>query len=272
MPGHGRRPGATEYAPTGASTGDVLTVQADGTVEYEPPPGAGGGEANTASNEGGGDAEIFITKTSVNLEFRTISGTGGIVVSEAGDVVEIDGSGISGGSGGLTLLEQHTASSSATLDFTSWYSSTYDQYQIELLNLIPATDLVNLYLRMSTNGGSSYDAGANYNWTNWAWRSAASGAFGANAATQIILDPTSSVGVKNTATNGLCGTLRLYSPGSTAVHKQVVGQVSSLDSVSFLGGTPTGIYLSTTAVNAFRFLFSSGNIASGIVRVYGIAK
>jgi len=33
-----------------------------------------------------------------------------------------------------------------------------------------------------------------------------------------------------------------------------------------------GIYLSTTAVNALRFLFSSGNIASGVVRMYGVAK
>jgi hypothetical protein len=33
-----------------------------------------------------------------------------------------------------------------------------------------------------------------------------------------------------------------------------------------------GAYLNTTAVNAFRVLAGSGNLASGTVRVYGIAK
>jgi hypothetical protein len=34
--------------------------------------------------------------------------------------------------------------------------------------------------------------------------------------------------------------------------------------------TGQGTYLSTTAINAFRVLYSSGNIASGTVRVYGL--
>jgi hypothetical protein len=52
MPGHGRRPGATEYAPTGAATGDVLTVQADGTVAYDPP-GAAGSSVDVRKNSTG---------------------------------------------------------------------------------------------------------------------------------------------------------------------------------------------------------------------------
>jgi hypothetical protein len=35
--------------------------------------------------------------------------------------------------------------------------------------------------------------------------------------------------------------------------------------------TGMGNYHVSTGVNAFRVLFSSGNIASGIVRVYGVA-
>jgi hypothetical protein len=34
----------------------------------------------------------------------------------------------------------------------------------------------------------------------------------------------------------------------------------------------TGAYKVTTAVNALQFTFDSGNIASGIIRIYGIAK
>ena len=59
---------------------------------------AGSGEANTAANVGGGDAEVFRDKVGALLNFRTISGTGGIVVAENGDVIEI-----SGGTGEVNL-------------------------------------------------------------------------------------------------------------------------------------------------------------------------
>ena len=46
----------------------------------------------TGANVGGGDAEIFRDKISTVLNFRTLSGLGGVAVSENGDVVEVDGS------------------------------------------------------------------------------------------------------------------------------------------------------------------------------------
>ena len=72
-----------------------LTLTADGTT-LDLFVAAGSGEANTGANVGGGDADVFKDKTGVTLNFRTVSGTGGVVVTENGDVVEIDGSGISG--------------------------------------------------------------------------------------------------------------------------------------------------------------------------------
>jgi hypothetical protein len=39
-----------------------------------------------------------------------------------------------------------------------------------------------------------------------------------------------------------------------------------------LGRIIAGRYEVTTAVNAMRVLFSTGNITSGTVRIYGIAK
>lgn len=50
----------------------------------------------TASNVGGGDAEVFAELDGTDFEFRTISGLGGIDVSENGDVIEIDGTGLFG--------------------------------------------------------------------------------------------------------------------------------------------------------------------------------
>ena len=44
-----------------------------------------------------------------------------------------------GGGGSFAILESHTASNSAELDFTTWYSSSYDVYQIEIINILPST-------------------------------------------------------------------------------------------------------------------------------------
>src|ERR1035437_3292300 len=76
---------------------------------------------------------------------------------------------------GLVLLESHTASSSVSLDFTTrnasgqsgaTFQSDFDEYEIHFVNLVPATNNVEFRIRMSTNGGSTFDAGANYDVAN----------------------------------------------------------------------------------------------------------
>lgn len=173
--------------------------------------------------------------------------------------------------GALVLLEQHTASSSASLNFTTCISSTYDIYQIEFVNVVPATDNTNLNVRFSTNGGSSYDSSALY---DFAGHQANTGTFdgatnaGASATTGQIIQ-----GVDTTAaSNSVNGSIKLYNPGGS-IFKAVVGQLSALkNDGNFYTHSVAGRYRSTTAVNAFQFYFSSGNIASGTIRVYGLTK
>lgn len=210
----------------------------------------------------------------------TFEGTGGIATTVTDDgggagTVTIDGSGISSGGGGaLVLLEQHTASSSATLDFTTAISSTYDQYVIELLHVIPATDNVFFYMRCSTDGGSSYDSTGIYDvmsfYTSTSGSAAAAGTTGADLTAFRIAD-----GVGNDAGWGVTGTIKLTSPLDTASYKTVVGDGAWL----YFGESThpyrfgfAAAYRNLSAVNAIRFLFASGNIASGTIRVYGIAK
>lgn len=68
------------------------------------------GEINTASNVGTGN-QVFKQKSGYDLQFRTITGSGGINVTQGADSIDIDGSGISGGSG-----EVNTASNVGTGD------------------------------------------------------------------------------------------------------------------------------------------------------------
>ncbi len=213
--------------------------------------------------------------TTVDVSAATAPTSGQVLTATAGTTATWQTPGL--GAGSFVLLEQHTASSSATLDFTTCITSTYDEYQIELVNIIPATNAVSLWFRASTNGGSTYDSSSIYDFTGFRFN--VGGATSTDAATsqaQIIMDGMNGGDfVSNSATRGICGTYRLFSPLSTSVHKVLNGGPITLlatSSAVMNGAQLASIYRSTTAVNAFRILFSSGNIASGIVRVYGIAK
>jgi hypothetical protein len=68
--------------------------------------------------------------------------------------ISVNGSGSAGS--GLVFLEEHVASNSSVLDFTG-LTSAYDLYVFEVWGLVPATNSDDLQVRMSTNGGVSYD-------------------------------------------------------------------------------------------------------------------
>ena len=167
--------------------------------------------------------------------------------------------------GALVLLEQHTAANSATLDFTTCISSTYDEYIVELINVIPATDGTALGCRISTNGGSSWETGSNYYNNNLYAATATWVAVSATATYVQIAHNVIDDGIL-----GVHGSVRVYPSGSS--QRFFVGQVSYLPNNAGRVVNLINSDYETGAFNAMRFLFSSGNIASGTIRVYGIAK
>lgn len=184
------------------------------------------------------------------------------------------GGGGTGSSGALVFLESHTASSSATLDFTTAISSTYETYKIEFVDLLPANNNVNLLMRVGTGGGPTYDSGANYAWFENTHRNGGGdtnqGATSGATSMQLAGD---GVGVSNSANFGVSGSITFANPNS-AIYKKHWGQMwwyydTGADPVLNI---VMGTYRSTTAVTALRFLMSSGNISSGTIRVYGVSK
>ena len=69
--------------------GTVNFLRADGS--WAEPPGASGGEANTASNVGTAGIGVFKQKTGANLEFKKINaGSSNITINTANDEVDVD--------------------------------------------------------------------------------------------------------------------------------------------------------------------------------------
>jgi hypothetical protein len=173
--------------------------------------------------------------------------------------------------GALVLLEQHTASASATVDFTQ-FSTTYDEYIIEYMNVVPATNNVSFELLMSTNGGSSYDTTAgHYKYASYITND--TGAFstnsvGSNSAAFIQM----AANLSNLA-DGTSGTMRLWNPQQTASNHAIDGNFNYLNNdTNRYRGMMTGYFAQTTAYNAVRFVMSAGNVSSGTFRMYGVSN
>lgn len=173
-----------------------------------------------------------------------------------------------GSAGALVLLEQHTASASATLDFTTAISATYDEYEIHFVGIVPATTNVSFQMQMGTGAGPTYDTGNNYNY----------GMLYSGIGDVPTQSSGSSVGaidlahsVSTTTSYSTNGVIYLFNPGGSAF-KFINGKIQSVAVGNLYQWGNSGVYKSTTAVTAFRFLMSSGNITSGIIRVYGVAK
>ena len=179
--------------------------------------------------------------------------------------------------GTLTLLSTQTASASATISFTTGLDSTYDEYIFKFINIHPATDNVDFQFNMSTDSGSNY----NVTKTTTFFRSQHD-----EADTNTTLgyltagDLAQSTAFKSlTGDNGAdndqqcSGSLTLFNPSSTTYVKHFIANLNNAHSGDFSINVFTAGYGNTTsAVNAIRFQFSSGNIDDGIIKLYGVKK
>lgn len=169
-------------------------------------------------------------------------------------------------SGGWTTIETKTLSSDATADFTNDVSS-YDVVEFELIDIVPATNDSVFWLRTSTDGGSTYDSGAgNYDWSIEGQEAASNNLDDGSAAdTKMVLTAGSTLtdGVGNDTGEALNGVIRVYKPSST--NSTQIGYhityITATGSIAEISGSASRI--AAADVDAFRFLFDSGNIASG---------
>jgi hypothetical protein len=173
--------------------------------------------------------------------------------------------GIAASGGGGVTPQTVIASNSADMEFTSCITSAQKDYQIRLSSIILATANQDLQIQFSTNGGSTWDTSADYDWTNLQGVVGAGGAagnVGATGANGILL--TGGGGGQSGTPFPVNATLTLHDPLNAASFKFLDGTGNRVNSgPTFVYLAIGGIYTSNTAVNAFRVISTSGNITSG---------
>jgi len=178
--------------------------------------------------------------------------------------------------GALTLLTTNTISSSvSSSNFTSSINSTYDTYVFKLINIHPASQVF-LGFNFSIDGGSNYNATKTA--TNFrAYHSEADSTAFDYSSGDDIAQGTGLVltagNLGNAADEASSGELFLFSPSNTTFVKHFLFRSSSVQSAPAAFDCFVAGYVNTTsAVNAVQFAMASGNIDSGVIKMYGITK
>ena len=182
-------------------------------------------------------------------------------------------SGVSGSS--LVLLSTQTASSSATISFTSGIDSTYKEYIFKYTDIHPASDNVDFQFNMSTDTGSNY----NVTKTTTGFQAYLNEGDSANGlAYESGRDLAQStdfqgvlIGVGNEADQCCAGQLHLFNPSSTTFVKHFISRGNNYradteSQQSYFAGYGN----TTSAVDAIQFKMSSGNIDAGTIKLYGV--
>ena len=182
-------------------------------------------------------------------------------------------SGLSGGA--MTLLSTQTASASATISFTSGIDDTYDEYVFKFYNIHPATDGEKFQVNFR-DGGSDYDASKTT--THFRSYHDESGGTG-DLAYLTATDLANSTGSQSIAQNigndndqGASGYLHLFNPSSTTFVKHFISRVNCSGNVNYSQEIfAAGYCNTTTAIDGVQFSMTSGNIDSGVIKLYGVS-
>ena len=179
--------------------------------------------------------------------------------------------------GKMTLISSQTASGSASIEFTSGIDSTYPIYRFEFINIHPSSTS-----RIDFHFNGSTDSGSNYNVTKtttvfraYHFENDSSTFFGYDTSRDLAQSTanqkfTASGGIGNDSDHSISGSLTIFNPSSTTFVKHFLARSNYTNHADVSIDCYLGGYGNTTSsINAFKFLMSSGNF-DGTIKLYGI--
>jgi len=177
--------------------------------------------------------------------------------------------------GSMIFISSQTASTSASVSFTTGIDSTYDEYMFYFVNMHAASNGERLQFQVSTDGGSSYGLTITSTYFDAAHSESDSYANLTYQPNQDLSQSTSyqdlnrGMGISNDDSHS--GELHLFTPSSTTYVKEFYGTCNHVEhGPASMNGFVAGYVNSTSAINAINFKCSSGNIDAGSIYLYGI--
>lgn len=235
------------------------------------------GGATLVANATGGTAAPTAVSVTTDLILSTTlgvnTGTGAnqiLKLNGSSQIPAVDGSLLTGISSSLAFLGARTASTSASLEFASAITSSYDYYMFVFKDIRPATNGTALRMLFSTDNGSNYNASNNTTAFNSRIPVDGTTTAYANSAVAATTFFTLMVGndIGSAAAEALSGKVELFVPNSSTAGKRIEALLEcGTASIRHLTSSYTTL---TTAINAVKFQMASGNITSGTIYMYGI--
>lgn len=257
----------------------VVSIAAEGT-DYYGPGGTDVVVADGGSGRSSATAYAVIcggtTSTAAHQSIASVGTSGQILTSNGAGALPTFQDAASG-SLDWEYITEVTASASATVDFDNVFDGTYVVYRIFGYAVAPATDAQDFWVRIGTGAGPTYQSGASdYGWV--------SRFVGGSASATEQNDVDAAAAQIETAGNGTGaawgndanyrGTVDLiiYNPSDSTYYTTIEANTtyfgSQFSSQSL--ASCSAFYLATTAVTSIRFLYASGNVATGTFKLYGI--
>ena len=177
--------------------------------------------------------------------------------------------------GALTLISTQTASSSSSLSFTSEIDSTYKEYVFKIINVHPSAGTSATFQVGFRDGSTAFDApktSTNFEAYHSESDDTAFQYLGdddqANATGYQILALQSG----SSADDSLSGELKLFDPSSTTFVKHFMARTNHIADFDYTFDNYVAGYCNvTTAIDGVDFKMSSGNIDSGVIKLYGVS-
>jgi len=177
---------------------------------------------------------------------------------------------------GLIHIASVTASSSATVAFTSGIDSTYNEYQFHYVTMHPATDDVQFQFQVNAAGASGFNEAMTTTLFR-AYHREGTEDYGLDYRTP--LDQVDGDAAYQPLTNkqgadadqSASGILTLYDPSSTTYVKHFTATTQfSYEAEYSMVFYAAGYINVTAAIDEISFKMSSGNIDAGTIHMYGV--
>ena len=161
--------------------------------------------------------------------------------------------------GQLELIQTQTISSGSTLAFTNIKQNIYNVHFATLNNIESSSSSTAVNIRFSNDGGSSYEAGTNYQRAAQYGGSVGNGESKSTGTSAISILPDSA----NQNKGGYC---YFYNLGDSTKYSFVTFHGIEQDYYRF----GSGVYDTAETIDAIQFLTTNSNAWTGTISLYGI--